>query len=92
MPQGGKQYLIKAVDGEKGKVSQRLEARIGARLPGLAEILEGVADGDLVVVAGQERLMRGESVPLRVVQLGGPAEPAASAVKPAASAPQRAPV
>ena len=38
VPQGGKQYLIKVVDGPGGKVSQRLEARIGMRLPGKVEI------------------------------------------------------
>ena len=85
VPQGGKQYLIKVVDGAGGKVSQRIEARIGVRLPGRAEILEGLAPGDLVVTAGQARLMRGDALPLRVVEVGAPAPEAASAPPRAAS-------
>lgn len=79
VPQGGKQYVIKIVDGPAGKVSQRLEARIGMRLPGKAEILEGLAVGDLVVTAGQARLMRGDALPVRVVEVGREAPAAASA-------------
>ena len=69
VPQGGKQFLIKVVSGPQGKVSQRFEARIGVRVPGKVEILEGVAEGDLVVTAGQARLLRGDNLPLRVVDL-----------------------
>ncbi len=79
VPLGGKQYLIKVVDGPGGKVSQRLEARIGMRLPGKAEITEGLAAGDLVVTAGQARLLRGEALPLRVVDVGREAPRGASA-------------
>jgi membrane fusion protein (multidrug efflux system) len=97
VPQGGKQYLVKLVDGEGGgKVSQRIEAKIGMRLPGKVEILEGVAAGDVVVTAGQARLMRGDALPVRVIDLaragerrsGGPgagASAPASAVKAARS-------
>jgi membrane fusion protein (multidrug efflux system) len=69
VPQGGKQFLIKVVDGPQGKVSQRLEARLGVRVPGKVEILGGVAEGDFVVTAGQGRLLRGDSQPVRVVDL-----------------------
>jgi membrane fusion protein (multidrug efflux system) len=69
VPQGGKQFLIKIVDGPQGKVSQRLEARLGARMPGKVEILDGVAEGELVVTAGQGRLLRGDKLPVRVVNL-----------------------
>ncbi|TXC66213.1 efflux RND transporter periplasmic adaptor subunit [Piscinibacter aquaticus] len=86
VPQGGKQYLIKVADGPSGKVSQRLEARIGLRLPGRVEILEGLAQGDLVVTAGRARLMRGDGLPLTVVEVGSGAAPAASAPARAASA------
>jgi membrane fusion protein (multidrug efflux system) len=70
VPQGGKQFLVKVVDGPSGKVSQRLEARIGTRLPGKAEILDGLAAGDLVVTAGQARLMRGDGLPVSIVDVG----------------------
>jgi membrane fusion protein (multidrug efflux system) len=87
VPQGGKQYLVKVVDGPNGKVGQRLEARIGMRLPGKVEILEGVKAGDLVVTAGQARLMRAEALPVRVVEIGAPGERAPAPPAPTASAP-----
>jgi membrane fusion protein (multidrug efflux system) len=71
VPLAGKQYIVKVVDGPKGKQSQRIEARLGMRLPGKVEILEGLAVGDQVVTAGQARLMR-EPMPLRIVDLGQP--------------------
>jgi len=74
VPQGGKQFLIKVVDGPQGKVSQRLEARLGVRVPGKVEILGGVAEGDFVVTAGQGRLLRGDSQPVRVVDLSDAAK------------------
>jgi len=95
VPQGGKQMIYKVVTGADGKpVSQRLEARIGLRLKGKVEILEGLKPGDTVVTAGHARLQRGDGVPLRVIDLnkpgGGsaprPAGPAASGAKPAAQA------
>jgi len=87
VPMGGKQYLVKVVDGPSGKVSQRLEARIGLRLPGKAEILEGVRAGDLVVTAGQARLMRGEAMPVRIVEVGGGGERAPTGPGRVSSAP-----
>ena len=42
VPLGAKQFVFKVVDGADGqKVSQRLEARIGLRLPGKVEIARG---------------------------------------------------
>lgn len=71
VPQGNQQFLIKVVQGDGGSSqSQRIEARIGARQAGRVEILEGLKPGDLLVVAGQARLMRGGPQPLRIVQLG----------------------
>lgn len=74
VPQGGRQLIFKLVNGPDGKpVSQRLEAKIGTRLPGKVEILEGLVAGDTVVTAGHSRLLRGDAVPLRVVDLDKPA-------------------
>jgi membrane fusion protein (multidrug efflux system) len=73
VPLGGKQYIYKVVDGPKGPVANRIEARIGLRLPGKVEVLEGLAVGDLVVTAGQARLGRGEAVALKVVDISRPA-------------------
>lgn len=69
VPQGGKQYVVKLVKGPQGWVSQRLEARVGLRLPGKAEILEGLVLGDQVVTAGHARLMRADGQPVRVVEV-----------------------
>lgn len=86
VPLAGKQYLVKVIDGPKGKMSQRLEARIGMRLPGKVEILEGLAASDVVVTAGQTRLLRGESLPVTVVDVSRPAARAASGAASGASA------
>lgn len=69
VPLGGKQYLYKVADGADGKVSRRIEARIGLRIAGRVEVLEGLSAGDEVVTAGQQRLAQGDGVPLKVVEL-----------------------
>lgn len=79
VPQGAKQFLFKVVDGPSGKVSQRIEARIGTRVPGKVEILSGLTEGDLVVTAGQSRLLRGDALPLRVVDVSRAGEGSAAA-------------
>ena len=74
VPVGAKRFIYKVVDAAEGKkTSQRVEARIGLRLPGKVEILEGIQAGDTVVTAGHGRLMRGDNVPVRVVDLNSPA-------------------
>jgi membrane fusion protein, multidrug efflux system len=78
VPQGGKQFVIRVVDADKGKVSQRLEAKVGARVDGKVEILEGLTTGDTVVTAGHARLLGRDGVPVRIVDLdrpGGAARP-----------------
>ena len=71
MPQGGKQYLIKVVDRRRnGKVAQRIEAQLGAARARQGRDPRGAGPGDMVVTAGQARLMRGDGLPLRVVDLG----------------------
>ena len=79
VPQGGKQYLLKVVAGGQGMVTQRVEARLGLRVPGKAEILQGLKAGDTVVTAGQSRLMRGDGLPVQVVRRGTAAAAPASA-------------
>jgi len=85
VPQGARQFVFTVVDGPDGqKVSRRVEAQIGMRLPGKVELLGGVAAGDVVVTAGQSRLLRGDALPLRVVDLSNPGPPGAP--RPAAAA------
>lgn len=96
VPAGDKQYVFKVVDGpDGGKVSRRVEARIGQRVPGKVELLDGVKEGDVIIVAGQARLARGESQPVRIVDLNRPAGarlpgPAGGASAPAVPAAARA--
>jgi membrane fusion protein, multidrug efflux system len=74
VPQGERQLIFKVVAGANGQsVSQRMTARIGLRLPGKVEILEGIKEGDTVVTAGQARLLRGDAMPLRIIDLAAPA-------------------
>jgi membrane fusion protein (multidrug efflux system) len=73
VPVGDKQFVFRVVDGpEGGKVAQRVPVKVGMRMPGKAEIVDGVKDGEAIVVAGQSRLMRGENIPVRVVDLSRP--------------------
>jgi membrane fusion protein (multidrug efflux system) len=65
-------------------VSQRIEVKLGMRRGGQVEITDGLAEGDTIVVAGQQRLQKDGS-PLRVVELGRGAANAASAAASAAS-------
>lgn len=93
VPQGGKQFVLKVVAPEVGTqlppdakfVSQRQEVTLGVRRSGKVEIVAGVAAGDTVVVAGQQRLQKDGS-PLRIVEL---VEPAAKAAAPPAVAASR---
>ncbi len=105
VPQGGKQFVIKAVAfdsaGTSGGasppalatsapapgalVSQRVEVKLGIRRAGQVEIVDGLAEGDQIVLAGQQRLQKDGTL-LRVVDLSrGPAN-AASASASSASA------
>ncbi|MDN3923098.1 efflux RND transporter periplasmic adaptor subunit [Roseateles violae] len=87
VPQGGKQYVIKLVEGEGGKppTAQRIEAKLGARIAGKVELLAGVKAGERVVTAGQAKLMRGEGQALKVVDVERPAMPTAPAAATAAA-------
>jgi membrane fusion protein (multidrug efflux system) len=108
VPQGGKQFVIKAIPPSElpasaasaasapasapalppdtKLVSQRVEVKLGIRRGGQVEITEGLAEGDTVVVAGQQRLQKDGS-PLRLVELGrGPANAASAPASGAASA------
>ena len=71
VPQGDKQYVVKVVPGGKAPMSQRLEIVPGTRRDGKVEVQGGsLAAGDMVVTAGQGRLLGGESQPLRLIELG----------------------
>jgi membrane fusion protein (multidrug efflux system) len=70
VPLGGRQVVFRVEDGpEGGKVARRTPVTTGMRMPGKVEILEGVSAQDQVVIAGQARLTRGETMPVRVVDV-----------------------
>lgn len=94
VPQGGRQFVIRVVEPsalpappenlppETKFVSMRQDVKLGVRRQGKVEVLEGLTEGQTVVVAGQQRLQK-DGTPLRIVELGRPA--ASSAPVPAAS-------
>ena len=80
VPQGGRQFVIKVVSADTvtdkstlppdtATVSQRTEVKLGIRSPGRVEITDGLAEGDTVVIAGQQRLQK-DGTALRLVQMG----------------------
>lgn len=73
IPQGGRTFVVKVVQGDKpeAKVSERVAVKVGLRLPGKVEILEGLSAGDTVVTAGHQRLQKDGTV-VRVVDLSQP--------------------
>ena len=82
VPQGGRATVVKVVPGANKDelISERVTVKIGLRQPGKVEILEGLALGDTVVVAGQQRLQK-DGTAVRVVDLSQPGggRPAAGA-------------
>lgn len=70
VPQGGKQFVIKLLDGPGAdtRTTQRVEVKVGLRTPGKVEILQGLEAGDTVVTTGQQRLQR-EGTTVTVVDL-----------------------
>jgi membrane fusion protein, multidrug efflux system len=74
VPQAGRQVVIRLVDGpdQDTKLAQRVDVKVGMRLPGRVEITDGLQPGDMVVVAGQQRVQK-DGMPVRVVDLNRPA-------------------
>jgi membrane fusion protein (multidrug efflux system) len=70
VPQGGRATVVKVVPGANKDelISERVTVKIGLRQPGKVEILEGLALGDTVVVAGQQRLQKDGTL-VRVVDM-----------------------
>ena len=60
VPQGGRTFVVKVVAGanKDEQISERVAVKIGLRQPGKVEVLEGLALGDTVVIAGQQRLQK----------------------------------
>ena len=74
VPQGGKQFVIRIeTDGEGDamkRLSRRTEVQLGLRRGAQVQVTSGLRAGDTVVVAGQQRLQKDDTV-VRVVETGG---------------------
>ena len=97
--QGGRQSVIRLRqaggegDGDalRSWSTQRVDVATGTRSAGQVEVLRGLAEGERIVTAGQQRIQR-DGMPVRLTEApangapDGPA-PAASAASPASAAP-----
>jgi membrane fusion protein (multidrug efflux system) len=84
VPQGPRTTVIKVVDGtdkdDKGqfvKVSERVDVKLGIRRPGRVEVVEGLKEGDTIVIAGQQRIQKDATV-LRVQEARPQGAPSAA--------------
>lgn len=98
VPQGGRQFVIKVVAApvaapaaaaptppDSKWVSLRQEVKLGVRRQGKVEITEGLAEGQTVVLAGQQRLQL-DGTPLHIVELARSPQGAALASRAASAA------
>ncbi|CAM5783816.1 efflux RND transporter periplasmic adaptor subunit [Ottowia pentelensis] len=88
--QGGRQsvYRLVKAEGPEGTPAwrgERVDVQTGVRLAGLVEIVQGLAEGERVVTAGQQRI-QGDGALLRVADTSAAATPAAPAASSAAVA------
>lgn len=85
VPQGGRQYVFLLDEQGQGDakklVSRRIEVETGVRRGAEVQIVKGVAAGDTVVVAGQQRLQR-DGTAVRVVNMARAPEAAAATPAP----------
>lgn len=73
VPDGNSPYVFKLVEGKEAgsRAARRTPVRLGARTPGFVEVVDGLALGDMVVTAGQQRIQQ-DGAAVRVVELGKP--------------------
>jgi membrane fusion protein (multidrug efflux system) len=82
-PQGDQAFVFKAVDTGDGKIVVKLtHVVLGNRRQGEVEVRDGLAAGDVVVVAGLPKIRDGAEVQV-VPASGAPAAPAVAGSKPA---------
>ncbi|GGY61653.1 efflux RND transporter periplasmic adaptor subunit [Marinobacter zhanjiangensis] len=58
---GDNKYVFIAEDG----VARRVSVDLGTRMPGLVEVVSGIAESDQVIVTGQDRLSSGDRVEVK---------------------------
>ena len=96
VPQGNRQFVIRLRPGadKETMLAQRVDVKLGIRKPGRVEVLEGLEAGDLVVIAGQQRVQK-DGTAVRVAEFGSApagAALAAAPARPASAAPASAPL
>ena len=86
VPDGASPFVYKLVEGQEAdsRVARRTPVKLGARVPGWVEVVEGLNLGDMVVSAGHQRIQR-DGTAVRVVELGQSARAAAPAASASAS-------
>ena len=77
VPSGSDFYIYRVIDG----AARRTRVKIGARRDARVELLEGAQAGDVVVVAGQMKLIR-DAMPVKVVDVAKAAPAGAPATAP----------
>jgi hypothetical protein len=62
---GQEHFVLRVSEGETALTAERLQIRIGTRIPGWVEVRSGLAPGERVVTEGQEKVRPGQ--PIRLV-------------------------
>ena len=91
--EGSQPYVFVVVSGERGLVAERRNIKIGQRSFGIVEILDGVTEGESVIIRGVQKARDGQAVrkagPRGGTQGGSeggpPGEPSAAPAQPNAA-------
>jgi membrane fusion protein (multidrug efflux system) len=70
MPTGREQFVLVAAPKDDGHEAERRQVTIGARRPGVVEILSGLIEGEQVITHGALRVRPGQAVAIRAVDDG----------------------
>jgi membrane fusion protein, multidrug efflux system len=71
LPQGSQQFVMLVDEGSDAPQVSRQAIRIGERLAGAVEVLEGLEPGQLVVTHGNFRVQPGQPVRIKAEQMPG---------------------
>ena len=74
---GQEHFVMRVSEGEAGLMAERIQIRIGTRLPGWVEVRDGLEPEDRVVTEGQEKIRPGQ--PIRLVAAPGSGTDASTA-------------
>ena len=70
MPLANKQYVMLRVDKDGNDTVEKREVKIGIRLPGYVEILDGLSEGQQVVTHGNSKVKPGDALDVMAVDDG----------------------